>query len=142
MNDVKVELTRNWLIKAKRDLLSAKQLAQAEEPLLDTAAYHCQQAAEKAIKAFLLFHDIRFEKTHDLNVLLSQASLIDPEFSRHREAGQILTPLAVEFRYPGEYIEPEPEEYKEAFVSATQIYNFIIKCLPEKISSSEFFNQL
>lgn len=96
MNDIKSELAKSWLIKAKRDLLSASQLAQADEPLLDTAAYHCQQAAE-------------------------------------REAGHILTPLAVEFRYPGEYIEPEQEEYKDAFVAATQIYDFIIKHFPEDL---------
>lgn len=57
MSDAKEELTRSWLVKAKRDLLSAEQLAGADFPLLDTAAYHCQQAAEKAIKGFLLFHD-------------------------------------------------------------------------------------
>jgi hypothetical protein len=78
MNGIKEELTRNWLIKAKRDLLSARQLAEGSVPLLDTAAYHCQQAAEKAIKAYLVYHDVRFEKTHDLDVLLSQAVEIDP----------------------------------------------------------------
>ena len=135
MNDLKNELTKSWLIKAKRDLLSASQLAQADEPLLDTAAYHCQQAAEKAIKAFLVYHDIRFEKTHDLDVLLSQASQIDPVFSEYREIGHILTPLAVEFRYPGEFVEPEPEEYKEAFIAATQLYDFIVRHLPENISA-------
>jgi hypothetical protein len=61
MNGIKEELTRGWLIKANRDLLSARQLAEGELPLLDTAAYHCQQAAEKAIKGFLLYHDIRFD---------------------------------------------------------------------------------
>lgn len=81
MCGVKVELTRSWLVKAKRDLLSAGELADAKMPLLDTAAYHCQQAAEKAIKGFLLFHDIRFEKTHDIEVLLTQASEVDSSFT-------------------------------------------------------------
>ncbi len=76
----KEELTRSWLVKAKRDLLSAYELASADTPLLDTAAYHCQQAAEKAIKGFLLFHDVRFEKTHDIEVLVSQASEVDSSF--------------------------------------------------------------
>ncbi len=43
MSGAKEELTRNWLVKAKRDLLSAFELAEADFPLLDTAAYHCQQ---------------------------------------------------------------------------------------------------
>lgn len=132
MNDIKEELTRNWLNKAKRDLLSARQLAEGGVPLLDTAAYHCQQAAEKAIKAYLVFHDVRFEKTHDLDVLLSQADKIDPAFSVCRESGRVLTPLAVEFRYPGEFTEPEPDEYREAFTAAEWIYNFVVDHLPDE----------
>jgi HEPN domain-containing protein len=57
MSGTREELVRSWLIKANRDLLSAHELASARTPLLDTAAYHCQQAAEKAVKDFLLFND-------------------------------------------------------------------------------------
>ena len=130
MCGVKEELTRSWLVKAKRDLLSAGELADADMPLLDTAAYHCQQAAEKAIKSFLLYHDIRFEKTHDVEVLLSQASAIEPSFTACIDAARILTPLAVEFRYPGEFVEPEADEYREAFEAAEKIYLFVLQKLP------------
>jgi HEPN domain-containing protein len=116
MCGAKEELTRSWLLKAKRDLLSAEELAGAETPLLDTAAYHCQQSAEKAIKGFLLFYDVRFEKTHDIEVLISQASEIDSSFFACIEAARILTPLAVEFRYPGDYVEPEADEYREGAI--------------------------
>lgn len=130
MRDAKEELTRSWLIKAKRDLLSSKELAEAIEPLLDTAAYHCQQAAEKAVKAFLLYKNIRFDKTHDINVLILQAMDIEPAFSSHVETARILTPLAVEFRYPGDYLEPEPEEFREAFEAAKCFYDFVTSLLP------------
>jgi HEPN domain-containing protein len=40
----------SWLIKAYHDLISAKKLAQDQEPVLDTAIYHTQQCAEKALK--------------------------------------------------------------------------------------------
>jgi HEPN domain-containing protein len=53
MGDIKNELVRNWLIKSNRDLMSARQLADTDIPLLDTAVYHCRQSAEKAVKAFL-----------------------------------------------------------------------------------------
>lgn len=133
MSDTKVILTRSWLVKAERDLRSARRLADAEDSLLDTAAYHCQQAAEKGLKGFLLYHDIRFEKTHDLELLLSQAERIEPEFCVCRGAGRILTPLAVEFRYPGEYIEPEHEEYLEAYLAAVEIFKFVMKRLPKDV---------
>lgn len=131
MNGAREELVRSWLIKAHRDLLSAHELASATAPLLDTAAYHCQQAAEKAVKGYLLYHDIRFEKSHDIVLLISQAVDIDPLFSGFFEAARLLTPLAVEFRYPGDYVEPEQEEFQEAYESAQALYSFVVARLPE-----------
>lgn len=52
--DAKRSLVRRWLTKSRRDLLSAKRLARGSEPYLDTAIYHCQQCAEKAIKGWLV----------------------------------------------------------------------------------------
>lgn len=130
MSGAKEQLVRSWLIKAHRDLLSARELADGETSLLDTAAYHCQQAAEKAVKGYLLFHDVRFERTPDIEVLVSQAVTIDPVFIECVELARLLTPLAVEYRNPGDYIEPEPEEFKEAFKSACILYNFILAQLP------------
>jgi len=49
MDEAKCELVRNWLRKAQRDLASARKLASGNDPLLDTAIYHCQQAGEKAV---------------------------------------------------------------------------------------------
>ncbi len=68
MNEEKRIEIQRWLIKSQRDLGSARRLMEGDEPYLDTAVYHCQQAAEKALKAFLTYHDIVFEKTHDLRV--------------------------------------------------------------------------
>lgn len=80
------ELVRNWLIKSSRDLLCARELADASKPLLDSAVYHCQQAAEKAVKGFLIYHDTRFDKTHDIGLLAGQAAVIEPEFNEFQEA--------------------------------------------------------
>ena len=131
MSGTKEELVRSWLIKARRDLLSAHELATAETSLLDTAAYHCQQASEKVIKGFLVFHNIRFEKSHDIVLLVTQASDIDPEFSNFLDTARLLTPLAVEYRYPGDYLEPELHEYQEASEVTTKLLNFVMSRLPE-----------
>jgi len=50
MTDAKAQLVRGWLTKAQHDLDSARVLAANAPPLLDTAIYHCQQAAEKAVE--------------------------------------------------------------------------------------------
>jgi HEPN domain-containing protein len=73
MTAAKQELVQNWLTKARSDLVSAMKLADKLDPHLDTAIYHCQQAAEKAIKAVLVFHDRRFEKTHEIEALIPLA---------------------------------------------------------------------
>ena len=57
MTDAKAQLVRNWLTKAQHDLASARVLAESTPPLLDTAIYHCQQAAEKAIKGYLVYQE-------------------------------------------------------------------------------------
>jgi HEPN domain-containing protein len=49
--------TRSWLIKAANDLRGAEIDLAAEPPLLEDAVFQCQQAAEKAFKAFLTFHN-------------------------------------------------------------------------------------
>lgn len=58
--------TRGWLLKARGDLRGAEVDLAAAPPLTEDAAFHCQQAAEKTLKAFLAWHDVPFRKTHDL----------------------------------------------------------------------------
>lgn len=44
-----------WLEKGNRDLLSAQRLIEIGPMILDNACFHCQQAIEKYLKAFLIF---------------------------------------------------------------------------------------
>lgn len=66
MMDRKQQLVGAWLAKAHSDLDTARLLIRDEKRLLDVAMYHCQQTAEKAIKAWLTAHDLIFPKTHAL----------------------------------------------------------------------------
>jgi len=133
MADPKEELVRQWLIKANHDLASARKLANVPNPYLDSAIFHCQQAAEKAIKAFLVYHDQRFDKTQDLEILLDLATKFESQFSQHLETAAQLTPYAVTFRYPGNDIEPEPEEFADALKVAEKIYQFVLSNLPATV---------
>jgi HEPN domain-containing protein len=49
----------------------------ADPPASEYALYYCQQAAEKALKWFLVWHDQPFPKTHDLGKLDKQAVDLD-----------------------------------------------------------------
>jgi HEPN domain-containing protein len=124
------ELVRNWLIKAQHDLAAARKLSADPDPYRDVAIYHCQQAAEKALKGFLAFHDQPFEKTHDVEVLVTLAMRHNAGFSMWLEAAVYLTPYATEFRYPGEVLAPELDEFEQALQEADGLYSFVLSLLP------------
>ncbi len=130
----KLELVRDWLRRAGRDLAAARALAALSDPLLDAAIYHCQQAAEKALKGWLQLQDDPFPKTHDLEQLVGQAARLRAEFSEHLPAAAVLTPYASAFRYPGGAFEPMPsrEEFDEALSHAQVIYDFVVARLPQE----------
>ena len=130
----RLELVRDWLGRAGRDLAAGRALAALSEPLLDSAIYHRQQAAEKALKGWLQMQDDPFPKTHDLEQLVGQATLIRPEFSQLFPAAAVLTPYASAFRYRGGAFEPMPsrEEFDEALGHAERIFGFVMGGLPQE----------
>lgn len=129
----KRSLVQSWLHKAQRDLAAARKLGAGPDPYFDTAIYHCQQAAEKTVKGFLVCFDQRFEKTHDIRLLVMQAAAIEPRFSEWAEIGLHLTPYATAFRYPSESLEPDEEEFQQAIKEAGQFYSFMLELLPAEV---------
>lgn len=136
MDEATFELARTWLVKAKTDLGAARRLAEGPEAYLDAAIYHCQQAAEKTIKGFLTFHSQRFEKVHNLPILVTQAMTIEPVFSVWLDAAERLTPYATLFRCPGDVLEPEPAEFAQALTDAEGFYTLVLDTLRESVSET------
>jgi len=132
MDDTRKELLRSWLTKAASDLRSARVLGSADDAPLDTAIYHCQQTAEKAVKAFLVSKKISPEKTHDIRKLTLEAAAHEPRFNEVMDIAVSLTPYAWEFRYPDDLAETYPtrEEFDEALQHAQTIYDFVLSLLP------------
>jgi len=132
MDDAAKELARDWLTRALHDLRSARLLAAADDLLLDTAIYHCQQAAEKSVKAWLQCQDEPFPKTHDIDELVKRAAKSCPGFADLEKAASVLTPYATAFRYPGGLCEPMPSraEFNEALTYAQTVYDFVLNSLP------------
>lgn len=135
MDEAKQQEIRQWLIKASRDLASAERLLAGDPPYLDTAVYHCQQTAEKALKAYLTLKDSPFRKVHDLSALVEQSSEFDGTFVQLREAAETLTSYRVAFRYPGSVLEPAPSEAKEALRLARIVLDFVAGKIPAKVKS-------
>ena len=96
-------LTQEWIDKAKGDFHTASREARVRKmPNYDAVCFHCQQCAEKYLKAFLQEQDQPLGRTHDLIELLELCLLLDPTFDIQRDTLKDLTKYAVEFRYPGE----------------------------------------
>jgi HEPN domain-containing protein len=108
MADEKARDVQAWLRKADDDLRSAQVDLAADPPLIEDALFHCQQAAEKSMKAFLTAHDATFRKTHDLDELAAACGTIDASLNDALDPARDLTVFAWAFRYPGSD-EPPPE---------------------------------
>ena len=136
MDDAKRELVRAWLIKARNDLTTAREIGVLPEGPLDTAIYHCQQATEKAVKGFLAFKDHRLERSHDVERLVELATTYDTSFTDWEDAAITLTPYATAYRYPGESstLEPGRDEFEEALKLATDLVTFVLSRLPAEIA--------
>ncbi len=111
-------LPAEWINHAKSDLRLAQIASKDELVRKEQVCFHAQQAAEKAIKAVMLSRNIDFPLIHDIDELLEIAEnggIVIPE--NVRDAG-LLTPYAVESRYPGYWFEIKEDDVQEALQSA------------------------
>lgn len=134
MKKSSADLVRNWLEKARRDFVTAKNGLDSSEPFTEIICFHAQQAGEKYIKAYLVWQEIEFPKTHSVEDLLLLATQKDPSFQTLIEKATFLTPFAVEIRY-AEFEEPLFEDAKKAVGIAQQIRDFILAKLPSEVLS-------
>ena len=93
--------TATWRSKAARDLQIAQVLCTHPETApWEFVGFLCQQAIEKALKAFLIEADAPFERSHDLVYLVTLCSERDVAFATLTDPVQSLNPYAVRVRYP------------------------------------------
>jgi HEPN domain-containing protein len=122
-----VNMTREWVEKADHDLGSAKVIYLHLPDYFDTIAFHCQQAAEKYIKAVLFFHRIEFQRSHDLIYLLELLSRkIEIDESWYKLAVS-LNSFSVQIRYPNTIIKLTKEEIESSIQIAEDFRKFAIQ---------------
>ena len=121
----KLEFTQRLLFRAQNDLRSAEDLLKTERPATDVICFHCQQAAEKMLKAWVQWHDIQAPRTHNLTEILELCRRIDPAFGQ-LESIDVLTPYAVEVRYADDFYQPTLREAKIAAADAKRVERFVI----------------
>ncbi|MBI1926620.1 HEPN domain-containing protein [Candidatus Poribacteria bacterium] len=95
-------LVDEWVEKAEADYQAAVDLNRRRKvPLPDVVCYHCQQCAEKYLKAYLIAQGIIPSLTHDLEQLLKACVQHDTTLIRWLPSVQFLNPYGVLIRYPG-----------------------------------------
>ncbi len=110
-----------WFVHAQSDLSLARTGRDQKDVLPEQICFHAQQTVEKALKAILLAGRVDFPLTHDLEEILEiveQCGIAIPA-----EIGQVglLTPYAVEARYPGYSGAISSEDVDEAIRLAEQV---------------------
>src|SRR5262245_10116226 len=94
--------TREWVRKAEGDFVAIRKLARGSESAHDATCFHCQQGAEKYLKAILeeLGHTV--PRTHNLVALLRLLLPHHASLRRLRRGLDFVTRFAVDTRYPGD----------------------------------------
>src|SRR5438445_4467245 len=90
--------TAKWVRKAEQDWEAAHQLAGGTPPPRDVVCFHCQQAAEKYLKALLQESGMVVPRTHDLADVLDLLLPTDATLARLRRRAGSLTRYAVDYR--------------------------------------------
>ena len=121
------ELIKKWMLYAVHDLDTAKIINLHLKDYKETICYHCQQAVEKALKAYLIYLEIDFKKSHSLEYLLNLIGLKDEFSDEWYEMASKLENYAVEIRYPDVAVFPSDEEIINAIEIAEKFHNLILE---------------
>jgi len=126
-----IEVSKQWIAKAKNDLLDVDNNLKAEEIPFDTVCFHCQQAAEKFLKAYLITNGESYPISHDLVLILEKILPLDASAEVLRDDLALLMPYAVEIRYPDDWFMPTAEDANEAREAVSHVMSWLQNAIPE-----------
>ena len=130
MTSDKSEYIGNWLFRANEDIAVIHSLTSIDlEFYTSTICFHAQQAVEKFLKAFLIYHNKEIERTHNLYYLQKKCSEINNSIGRIDL--KELNFFGISVRYPDEFYIPSVEEAKEYISIAQKIESLVISIVLE-----------
>ena len=92
------EAALRWLRQAEHDLAIAR--GHQERGDFSDACFMAEQAAQKALKAFLIGRGHRSVVIYSVAQLAERCAQIDPAFTAHITAGRVLDQYYIPTRYP------------------------------------------
>jgi HEPN domain-containing protein len=121
-----------WLNRAKSNLARATADINLSNIYLEDLCFDAQQAAEKAIKALLLFRGVVFPFVHDLAELVTVLQRNGEEVPPSIAEAARLTRFAVETRYPSLSEAVTREDYNRAVAIAAEVIRWVEKHMLDK----------
>src|SRR3954466_9834293 len=100
-------VTRAWVRKAEEDRRMLLQLRAARPMVHSGICFHCQQMAEKYLKALGIERRLTMPRTHDCHDLVTLLLPTDPELARLRRPAVALSRFAVGPWYPFSGVKPD-----------------------------------
>lgn len=131
----------DWLFHAYQDLLAARMLI-TDKRLFNPTVFHCQQAIEKSLKAFLLYKHRKLFDGHNLTWLCKQAALTDQSFTKWIGKSTLLNRFYIETRYPADIPEEIDRQLVEEILEATEdMMDFICDSIKFDYNSYHYRNK-
>jgi HEPN domain-containing protein len=112
---------REWVNRARSNLATARLTKDSEDVYPEDVCFEAQQAAEKAIKAVLLWQGVAFPKVHDIAQLLTLVIRCGIDLPERIAAAAALTDYAVVARYPDHGPGLSSEDSEEAIECAEAV---------------------
>ena len=128
---VNPKIIQEWFKAAEKDLKVAREDVDKKDRFEDVG-FHCQQAAEKFLKSYIVAFELSFQKIHDLETLLEICIEKDSSFSELRTQCRLLTPFYIPSRYPDfeDETKLKSKNIKDALKYAEKIAYFVKSKLP------------
>lgn len=115
-----------WLAKADEDYLFTEKHLRDEDSFFAPLCFHCQQAVEKYLKAYIVANGLLFQKIHDLNELCAVCQEKEAAFEDIRDECALLSRYYTDTRYPAVWpIGYTKDDALTAFAATGRIREFI-----------------
>ena len=97
----------------------------------------CATGCQKFLKGFLVWHQLEFPKTHDIDELLRLIAVKDKSLLETLHGVSVLTNYGVDTRYPADLPELTLNEAFQAVELAKQTRDAVLNSLPNFSAQSE-----
>lgn len=121
---------REWLQYADDDRTAARTLMRSHAALYGIVCFHAQQATEKLLKAFLVYHGQTPQRTHDCVSLIVECATFDATLAPFNFDAALVARYGVAPRYPDSPLVPMRQDARDALNALERIRTAVLALLP------------